>query len=74
MGGWEEKLESFREYAALAEKLGVLAPKPLRAHAIEFLTGQRGVKGARKMLNSAKTVEDIVLIMEEFTPIPASGS
>ena len=74
MAAWEEKLESFREYAALAEKLGVLAPKPLRAHAIEFLTGQRGVKGARKMLNSAKTVEDIVLIMEEFTPIPASGS
>ncbi|MCX6772780.1 MAG: tRNA-dihydrouridine synthase family protein, partial [Candidatus Micrarchaeota archaeon] len=70
---WEEKLGEFQEYAALAEKMFVLAPKPLRAHAIEFLTGQPGVKIARKKLNSAKTVEEIVKIMEEFvpsTPVP----
>ena len=71
---WDEKLSDFHTYLHLAEKMGVLQPKSLRAHAIEFLTGQPGVKLARKKLNSAKTVEDIALIMEEFAPIPASGS
>lgn len=65
---WAEKSASFNEYASLAEKFGVLSPKPLRAHAIEFLTGQPGVKGARKLLNSAKTVEEITAIMEGFVP------
>ena len=65
---WEEKLSDFRTYLHLAEKMGVLHPKSLRAHAIEFLTGQPGVKLARRKLNSAKTVEDIVGIMEQFTP------
>jgi tRNA-dihydrouridine synthase B len=66
--GWEEKLEDFREYARLAKKYGVLSPKSLRSHAIEFLTGFEGVKVARKKLNAAKTVEEIETIMKEFTP------
>ncbi len=74
---WGEKLAFFLEYAALAEKYGVLAPKPLRAHAIEFLTGQPGVKIARKMLNEAKTAESIISVMEKFEPAtrgcPGSG-
>jgi nifR3 family TIM-barrel protein len=65
---WGEKLSSFREYRSLAERYGVLAPKPLRAHAIEFLTGQPGVKIARKRLNGAKTVDEIAAVMEEFEP------
>jgi len=66
---WEEKLTSFNEYCKLAEQTGVLQPKPLRAHAIEFLTGQPGVKIARKALNSAKTVEEIMRVMKEFVPL-----
>ncbi len=65
---WEEKLSDFHEYARLAEKFGVLSPKSMRAHAIEFLTGFEGVKLARKRLNAAKTVGEITAIMEEFTP------
>lgn len=65
---WEGKLADFREYADLAGKMGVLSPKSLRAHAIEFLTGQPGVKIARKKLNSAKTAADIARIMDEFEP------
>ncbi|MEM2137526.1 MAG: tRNA-dihydrouridine synthase family protein [Candidatus Anstonellaceae archaeon] len=65
---WDEKLSDFREYAALAEKFGILAPKPLRAHAIEFLTGFSGVKKARGELNQAKTVEEIMQVMEDFSP------
>ncbi|VVC00877.1 tRNA-dihydrouridine synthase B [uncultured archaeon] len=68
---WEDKLASFREYVSLAETFGVLSAKPLRAHAIEFLTGQPGVKIARKKLNSAKAVEDIAKIMEDFVPSDA---
>ncbi len=71
---WEEKLADFREYSSLAEKFGILAPKPLRAHAIEFLTGQPGVKIARKMLNGAKGAEEIMRIMEEFEPEAGSGA
>lgn len=71
---WNEKLASFKTYLSLAEKFGVLSPKPLRAHAIEFLTGQPGVKEARKKLNTAKTVGDITAIIEEFTPNSSSGS
>ena len=65
---WDEKLADFREYASLAEKFGILLPKPLRAHAMEFLSGQPGVKIARKRLNGAKTTEEIMRIMEEFEP------
>jgi len=65
---WEEKLASFKTYVSLAEKYGVLTPKRLRAHAIEFLTGQQGVKIARKKLNGAKSVEEIEEIMEKFAP------
>lgn len=65
---WEEKLSDFQEYSKLAEKYGVLLPKSLRAHAIEFLTGFEGVKIARKKLNAAKTAGEITAIMEEFTP------
>ena len=67
---WDGKLSDFRAYASLAEKFGVLSPKSLRAHAIEFLTGQPGVKLARKKLNSAKTTEEIAGILENFTPAP----
>ena len=65
---WEEKLAGFREYSSLAGELGILSPKPLRAHAMEFLSGQPGVKGARKKLNAAKTTEEISAIMEGFEP------
>ena len=65
---WDEKLADFREYSSLAEQFGILAPKSLRAHAIEFLTGQRGVKIARKKLNSAKTTAEITQVMEGFEP------
>jgi nifR3 family TIM-barrel protein len=66
---WEEKLSSFLEYAAFAEKYGVLSDKPLRAHAIQFLTGQPGVKIARKELNAAQSAEQILCIMREFEPL-----
>lgn len=65
---WKEKLSDFREYEKLSEKYGVLSAKSMRAHAIEFLTGQEGVKTARKKLNAAKTVGEINWIMESFTP------
>ena len=65
---WEEKLQDFHTYRSIAEQFNVLSAKPLRAHAIEFLTGQPGVKLARKKLNSAKTVEEIAAIMEGFEP------
>ena len=65
---WEEKLADFREYASLAGKFGILSPKPLRAHAMEFLSVQPGVKIARKKLNAAKTTEEITRMMEEFSP------
>ena len=58
---------------AIAEKFGVLSPRRLRAHAIEFLTGQPGVKLARKKLNSAKAAEDIKKIIEEFAPAGAEA-
>lgn len=65
---WGERLADFREYMKLAESLGVLFPKPLRAHAIEFLTGFEGVKEARKKLNAAKTTVEMAQIMESFKP------
>ncbi|VVC01988.1 tRNA-dihydrouridine synthase B [uncultured archaeon] len=65
---WEEKLADFRSYSHLAEKFGALSPKSLRSHAIEFLSGFEGVKYARKKLNAAKTVGEIVGIMENFSP------
>lgn len=65
---WKSRLADFQEYAKLAEKHGVLSPKPLRSHAIEFLTGFQGVKGARKKLNAAKTVEEISGVMADFPP------
>ncbi len=69
---WEERLADFHEYASLAEKHGVLGPKPLRAHAIEFLSGFQGVKEARGRLNRAKTAEEIMGVMGSFTPSPHS--
>jgi tRNA-dihydrouridine synthase B len=69
---WDEKLADFHEYASLAEKYGILDPKPLRAHAIEFLTGFNGVKEARGRLNKAKTAEEIMRIIDGFTPSPHS--
>jgi tRNA-dihydrouridine synthase len=65
---WGEKRASFLEYAALAGKYGVATPKRLRAQAIEWVTGFNGVKGARKMLNAAKTGEGIVGVMGWFEP------
>ena len=65
---WQERLEDFRAYLLLAEKHGVLSAKRLRIHAQEFLTGQPGVKKARKRLNAAKSVEEIAEIMEGFEP------
>ncbi|MFA6489954.1 MAG: tRNA-dihydrouridine synthase family protein [Candidatus Micrarchaeia archaeon] len=65
---WEEKLADFMEYRSLAQKHNVLAPKRLRAHAIEFVTGFEGVKIARKKLNAAKTVDEIGEIMLSFVP------
>lgn len=71
---WEEKKADFLQYASLAEKFGVLAPKPLRAHAIEFLTGQPGVKPARGELNAAKDIGGIMAVMESFEPCGSSTS
>ncbi|MCX8195260.1 MAG: tRNA-dihydrouridine synthase [Candidatus Micrarchaeota archaeon] len=68
--GWNEKLEDFQEYVRLAEKHGILSPKPLRSHAIKFLSGFRGVKKARQQLNLANGVEEIIAIVEGFTPAP----
>jgi nifR3 family TIM-barrel protein len=65
---WKEKLADFREYASLAQKFSILEPKPLRAHAIEFLTGFNGVKEARGKLNRSKNVEEIMQVMESFSP------
>ncbi len=65
---WQEKLECFLEYARLAEKFGVLSEKRLRLHAQEFVSGQRGVKEARRKLNAAKSAEEIAGIMERFEP------
>jgi len=65
---WEEKLADFREYARLAGEHSALSPKSLRAHAIKFLSGFRGVKEARKRLNAAKSAEEIAAVVERFTP------
>ncbi len=67
---WREKLADFEEYLRLAEGHGVLSPKRLRAHAIEFLSGLPGVKDARRRLNAAKSEEEIAGIMRSFTPAP----
>jgi len=69
---WEKKLHWFRRYRLLAEAWGVLSEKRLRLHAQEFLTGHRGVKDARKMLNGAKTIGEIAGIMENFSPAPSA--
>jgi len=70
---WEEKLADFKQYALLSGKFGILTTKPLRAHAIEFLTGFNGVKEARGKLNKAKTVEEIMQVMESFAPYSSSS-
>jgi nifR3 family TIM-barrel protein len=66
--GWREKLALFRQYAQLALEHGVLSPKALRAHAIEFLAGFQGARLARGRLNAAKTTEAIIGVMEGFEP------
>ena len=66
---WEEKLADFRDYLSLCEKYGIAAPKRLRAHAIEFVTGFEGVKIVRKALNAAKTADEIAGIMRGFSPL-----
>ncbi len=71
---WEEKLADFGEYAKLAEKHGVLFPKSLRAHAIEFLSGFEGVKWARGELNKAKAVEEITGIMAGFAQMASNSN
>lgn len=63
---WEERLADFKSYVSFAEKFGLLSPKSLRLHAIEFLSGFPGVKEARGKLNHAKTAEEIVGAMEAF--------
>ena len=70
---WGQRRQSFLEYISLAEKHGMLDPKRLRMHAIEFVSYQPGVKEVRKRLNSAKTVEEITGIVNSFEPmlIPA---
>jgi len=65
---WGEKRASFLEYSSLAQKYNVATPKRMRAHAIEWVTGFNGVKEARKMLNSAKTIEEIERIVSGFEP------
>ncbi|MCX8198109.1 MAG: tRNA-dihydrouridine synthase family protein [Candidatus Micrarchaeota archaeon] len=65
---WASRLEDFREYVLLAKKHGIMSAKPLRAHAIEFLKGQPGAKAARRMLNGAKAEEEIIGVMESFSP------
>ncbi|MCX8174753.1 MAG: tRNA-dihydrouridine synthase family protein [Candidatus Micrarchaeota archaeon] len=65
---WRQKLADFKEYLLLSEKFGVLGEKRLRAHAMEFLRGQAGAREARRRLGGAKTVEEIVGLMEEFAP------
>ncbi len=65
---WEEKKKDYFDYVSLAEKLGVLCEKRLRLHAQEFLTGQPGVKIARKKLNGAKSTDEINRIMDSFSP------
>ena len=67
---WEQRKESFIEYVTLAEKHNILSAKRLRLHAIEFVSFQRGVKEVRKKLNTAKSTEEIVKIMDEFEPKP----
>jgi len=70
---WETRLADFREYARLAREYCLLTPKRLRVHAQEYLTGQVGVKIARKKLNEAKTIEGMVEVMESFEAAPASS-
>jgi tRNA-dihydrouridine synthase B len=65
---WEARLADFREYFGLAEKYGLISPKRLRVQAQEYLTGQPGVKIARKKINEAKAVENIAEIMKNFKP------
>ena len=65
---WKEKIDSFAQYVSLAEKYNLLSPKRLRLHAIEFVSFQPGVKGVRKKLNSAKSTEEIMKIIQEFEP------
>jgi len=65
---WGEKRASFLEYSSLAQKYNVATPKRMRAQAIEWVTGFNGVKEARKMLNSAKTIEEIERIVSGFEP------
>jgi len=69
---WGEKRASFSEYAALAQKYDISTPKRLRAQAIEWVRGFEGVKGARKELNAAKTVEQAARVVESFAP-PGKG-
>jgi len=68
---WEAKKSDYFEYVSLAGKWGVLCEKRLRCQAQEFLTGQPGVKIARKKLNEAKSIEKINEIMRSFSPHPA---
>lgn len=70
---WNEKKEDYLEYASLAEKYGVLCEKRLRLHAQEFLTGQRGVKIARKKLNEAKSIDEINAVIDSFSPYSNSS-
>jgi tRNA-dihydrouridine synthase len=65
---WEEKRQSFADYAALAEKCSVATPKRLRAQAIEWVAGFRGVKEIRKRLNAAKTAGEVMAVMDSFAP------
>lgn len=70
---WEGRRQSFLEYISLADKHGILSPKRLRLHAIEFVSFQPGVKDARKKLNAAKSAEEIKKIINEFEPMPISA-
>ncbi len=63
----KQRLSYFHEYCSLAENLGILTPKRLKAHAMEFLTGFAGATKARKRLNSAKTEDEISAIIAEFS-------
>lgn len=70
---WEQRRQGFLEYASLAEKHGILSPKRLRMHAIEFVSFQPGVKGVRKKLNGAKTTEEIIGLINGFEPEAIPG-
>ncbi|MEM4633979.1 MAG: tRNA-dihydrouridine synthase, partial [Candidatus Anstonellaceae archaeon] len=72
--GWEKRQEDFAEYMKLAKNYGILNPKSLRAHAIEFAKFYHGAKALRKRLNDAKSLEEIANAVFEFKPLHSSSS